>query len=171
MLFCQIAQTVKNIYYIPNDTYCALCWGGTSEETHTVPPPFPLTHPPPRFVIFSHSLVTIRTPIEMSGFFHPNQAILRHQLGVLEFNSSPTVLRGDSVRSTGLRLSVTRLPPMQMPVAGPGHHLCFWLTSYKSEVPPASSLGLIHLLDGLTELRKSVYSLDCFTRLVYYKRY
>ena len=34
------------------------------------------------------------------------------------------------------------------------------LTGYKTEVPTTPSLGLINLLEWLTELRKHIYSLD-----------
>ena len=72
-----------------------------------------------------------------------------------------------------------------MPVANPGYHLCFWLTSYSLEVPKTSfnsgcqfqvqvvwyfwqsgyrsvvpmthSLGSINLLEWLTELKETLY--------------
>ena len=45
-------------------------------------------------------------------------------------------------------------------IKSPGCHLCFWPINYKSEVPTTPYLGLINLLEWLTELRKAVYSLD-----------
>ena len=45
-------------------------------------------------------------------------------------------------------------------------NLYFWLTGYKSEVPRTPSSGLINLLEGLIELRKTIL----LTRLlIYYK--
>lgn len=47
-----------------------------------------------------------------------------------------------------------------MPVTSLVCHLCFWPTSYKSEVPRILSSGLINLLEQLMELRKTFYLLD-----------
>ena len=47
-------------------------------------------------------------------------------------------LPGDSIRSHRLRAQSykTHTPiPLLTPIASPGHHLCFWSTAYKSEVP------------------------------------
>ena len=38
--------------------------------------------------------------------------------------------------------------------------MSFWPIGYKSEAPITPSLGLINLLEYLTELRKPVYSID-----------
>lgn len=43
----------------------------------------------------------------------------------------------------------------------PGCYLCFWPIGSKSEVPLSSSPSSINLLDKLTELRRTVYFLDC----------
>lgn len=47
-------------------------------------------------------------------------------------------------------------------IASPDCHAPFWLTSYETEVPPKPSLGSINLLEQLAELKKPVYSLDCW---------
>lgn len=49
---------------------------------------------------------------------------------------------------------------LQMPVASPGYHLCLGPTSYRLEVPATHSLGLVHLLEGLTKLIGTFYLLD-----------
>lgn len=65
---------------------------------------------------------------------------------------------------TGEGLGPTRLSPRQMPVASSGCHWHFSRTGGESEVPTASSVGLIHLLGWLTEVRVPVYRSP-----VYYK--
>ena len=47
-----------------------------------------------------------------------------------------------------------------MPITSPGCHLYFWLPGSKSEVSKTPSLGLINLLEWLTELRETFYLLD-----------
>lgn len=42
----------------------------------------------------------------------------------------------------------------------PGCYLYFWPTDYKSEIPLTLSLGLLNLLEQLTEHRKPIYSLN-----------
>ena len=49
---------------------------------------------------------------------------------------------------------------VQMPITSPGCHLCFWQRGYRSECPTALSLGLINLLEQLTELGKTFYLPD-----------
>lgn len=93
---------------------------------------------------------TILTPIliwESGGFPH-QQAILQHQLGVLQFNSILS-LPGHSVRSHRLR---TLSFPSLLLTSGPGHHLC-WPVEVPNTPPP--SLYSINLPGGLTELRLS----------------
>lgn len=65
-----------------------------------------------------------------------------------------------------LKVQSYGLPPFQMSITNPGCYLCFWLTSWQSEISIPSSpsllplaLGLINLLGGL---RNPVYSLDCW---------
>ena len=55
----------------------------------------------------------------------------------------------------GHRLSPARLLQLQMPVASPGCHLCFWL-----EVSTIPSWGLISLLEWFIQLRNLTSSLD-----------
>ena len=60
----------------------------------------------------------------------------------------------DSVKSHRLRAQSCKtipLPPHQTPTASPCGHLCFW---------PAPSLGLINLLEGLTEFIETFYLLS-----------
>lgn len=49
--------------------------------------------------------------------------------------------------------------PLQTPVLSPDYYLCFWPTSYRSDVPMTLTLGLITLLERLMELRETFYSL------------
>ena len=76
----------------------------------------------------------------------------------------------DSIRSPGWEPSLLRLPtpsPLhipQMPVTNPGYHLYFTPTSCRSELPTTRSLGMINLLQQLTELRGTltyIYQLTC----------
>ena len=62
---------------------------------------------------------------------------------------------------TGLGLSLTSLSPhpVQTPTTSPGCHLGFWPTGFRSKVLIAPSLGLINLLEWLTELG-TFYLLD-----------
>lgn len=46
-----------------------------------------------------------------------------------------------------------------MATASPGHSLCIWLTG-SSEVYMTPSLGVINLVEWLTELRETIYLLD-----------
>ena len=61
-------------------------------------------------------------------------------------------------------LSPTRLLPLpcrlQMSVANPSCYLSFWPTDYKSKIPMALSLDSFNLLERLTKLRRTIYSLD-----------
>lgn len=47
-----------------------------------------------------------------------------------------------------------------MQIASLGCNLCSWPIAYKAEVSTTPSLGLINLLEQISELRKIVYSLD-----------
>lgn len=71
-------------------------------------------------------------------------------------------LPGDSIRFHKLKAQShkTTPSPLQMMVTRPGCHLCFWPTSYRSEVPTTPSLGSINLLESLIELRETFYFLD-----------
>lgn len=51
------------------------------------------------------------------------------------------------------------------PVTGLCHHLCCWPTSGSLEVPIAPSLGLINLLERLTELGPAVYFIRVLVQL------
>lgn len=42
----------------------------------------------------------------------------------------------------------TSLPLLQMPIASPGDHLCFWPTDYGSEIPTNTLLGFKSKLSG-----------------------
>lgn len=51
-----------------------------------------------------------------------------------------------------------------MPVTNPGYHLYFTPTSYRSELPTTRSLGMINLLQQLTDLRETltyIYQFAC----------
>ena len=49
---------------------------------------------------------------------------------------------------------------LQAPIINPGCHLSFWTSGYKLKIPTIPSLGLIYLLEQLTELRKTFWFLD-----------
>lgn len=75
------SKLLSEKYYIPYDTYHAMCYEHTSVEIYTVLP-FSFTHLPTRFFILSHSLVTILTPIPMGGFI-PHTKQLSDPSGML----------------------------------------------------------------------------------------
>lgn len=93
----------------------------------------------------------ILTPILMCGFFSSHQAVLWHQLcPIIQFNSDTTYRQHQTPQVKG-PVSQNCLPPththsLQMPSQSPVWHLCFWSTSYRSEVPPIHSSGLTNLL-------------------------
>ena len=73
-------------------------------------------------------------------------------------------LFGDGIRFHRLRAECQQaLPvPFQTPITSPGYHLCYWLTGYKPGLPMTPSLGLINLLEWLTELREtSTHIVSC----------
>lgn len=63
-------------------------------------------------------------------------------------------LHADCVGSHRLGAQSHKTAPFHTPVRSPGGHLCFWLTSCKSEVSAPPSLGSMNLLEQLTDLRK-----------------
>ena len=84
----------------------------------------------------------IPVPITLCFFWH-YQRILRHQLDVLQL-SLMTRSTWILVSSRRLELSASHRAASTAPPsptsATPGGHLCFWPTSYRSEVPIAPSL-------------------------------
>ena len=80
--------------------------------------------------------------------------------GVLQFNAilTPPTWKQPQI-PTGEGSVPQGRPPLWIPLVSPGSHLCFWPTDYKLEVPMTLSLGLINLLERLTELRKPPDSL------------
>ena len=99
--------------------------------------------------------------IQMCGGFSPSPSNSKHQLSVLQFNSILTLSTGDCIRSHRLRAqSCKTATPLQMSILNPGCHLCLWPTGCRLVVPMIPSLGLINLLEWLTEIRKTFYSLD-----------
>ena len=83
---------------------------------------------------------------------------LQHQLSVLQFNS---ILTLSSWRQRHIPQEKSFILkdclPLQVPVASPDCHLCFWSNDCKSDL---LSLGLINLLVWPTELRETFYSQD-----------
>ena len=53
-----------------------------------------------------------------------------------------------------------RQPPLQMPMATLGCHLCFWPTGYKLGAPMSPSLGSINFPEQFEDLRETLYFLD-----------
>lgn len=77
--------------------------------------------------------------------FPHHQAVLRHQLGVLQFNSilTPSTQRQCQIpKGQGLFLP---------PVTCPDCHVGFWPTGYRLEVPTTPSLSSANLLEQLSE--------------------
>lgn len=103
--------------------------------------------------------LTILTPVSVCrGISQTNQAILQHQLAVLQFSSLLSL-------STWRQYQIHRLrahPHMTVPtsISSPGCYLGFWLPGYKLEVPTIPYLGSMNLLELLKELRETFYLLD-----------
>ena len=78
-------------------------------------------------------------------------------------STSPALAGGFLTIEPGLGLGLglgLGNPQLQMPVASPGYYLCLGPTGYRLEVPATHSLGLVHLLEGLTKLIGTFYLLD-----------
>ena len=90
------------------------------------------------------------------------QEIFRHQLDVLQFNSVLTSAWRECWIPQVKDSVSPCLSPIQIPVASPGYHLCFWLTGCRLDVPtnPTPILGLVSFLEQFTECRESFYSLE-----------
>ena len=92
------------------------------------------------------------------------QAILRHQVAVLQFNSILSWRQYQIPQVKGSILQhfpvLTPTHTLPVPMASPNCHLCLWPNGYKSEVPTIPSLGLVNFLERLTGLRNTVYSLE-----------
>ena len=76
------------------------------------------------------------------------QAILRHQQGIREFNSilmlsTQRQHQTPQVKGSVLQDATHLHPQLQMPTESPGCHLYFWPTGYKSAVPFTPFSGLI----------------------------
>lgn len=91
----------------------------------------------------------------------PHKAILWAPLGSRQLHS---ILKLSTQTQEQMPQAERSVPqdcrPHQMPVAHPGHYLCFWPTGYAAEIPTAPSSVLINLLELLLELRKSICSQD-----------
>lgn len=97
-----------------------------------------------------------------------NKQLFEHRQGVLQFSSVLT-LSGDSIGLCMLKAQAQETLPSQPkpPVDGLGCYPYFTPIGCKSEVPTASFLGSIDLLEQPTELRGIIF----LTRLtVHYKR-
>lgn len=118
----------------------------------------------------SYSRYCVTTSLLTPGFwFSTLQAIPQHELDVLQFSSIHLKsLPGDSVRSNRVRVSPTRLTPPTSDGNQTSRFLPVPLTNwlYKSEDPTTPSLGLVTLLEWLTQLREAF----CLHLPVYYKR-
>lgn len=74
------------------------------------------------FVVYTILETFLYCGHQMCGSFSPYQAILRHQLGVLQFNSILTLyLELPQVKGSVLY----SCSPLQPPIASPGYYLCF----------------------------------------------
>lgn len=96
------------------------------------PSPPPPTHP----TSANNSLTSAGCPIIQ----------LKFDTIYLEMASDLTVLQGCTLT--------------HMSVTGPGCCLCFWWIGYRSKFPLTLSLGLVNLLEWLTEVRETFYLID-----------
>lgn len=103
--------------------------------------------------------------IPMCGDFSYHQAILQHQLSVLQFALILTLPEG-SISSHRLRASSYKMAPPPSDANSPGCHLCFRPSCYRWKVSMTPSLILISLLEWLTDSEKHFLTRS----LVYYKR-
>ena len=97
------------------------------------------------------------------------QEILRCQQGVGELKLILTLSTWRWSQILQVKGSVPQdNSSLQIPVASPGFHLCFWATGFRLEVSTTLSSGSINLLEWLTqELRETCL----LTRLpIYYKK-
>ena len=105
-----------------------------------------------------------------SQFFCTPSNSLWLQLDVLKFNSILTL----SNQIPQLKVSVPQdcccpgphTHILQTLVASPGYHLCFWPTSYRSEVTMTPSLGSINLLKWITDPRGTLMSTSLWKDMI-----
>ena len=142
----EISHTYQNRKYeYMNSTYLSSCFNNHSKS-----------------YFINNPTINIRfcTPIPTQGLgFQHIQAVLGYQQGVLLFNSVLTLStqRGHQIPQVkGLVHNTDPTPPpthtyslsLQMSVTSSDyHHLCFWLTSYRAEVPTTPTLGSINSLE------------------------
>ena len=86
------------------------------------------------------------------------QAILRHQLGVLQFKSILTLSISNPIKLPPPRPHLC--PSFRWQTEALDYHLCFWSTGSRLGLSMTPSLGLFNLLEWLTELTKIFYLLD-----------
>ena len=98
--------------------------------------------------------------------FPHHQGIHRQQQSVQEFNSILTLSNRKQHQMPQVKVSVPQDCPSTEPCptsetsCKPRYHLCFWPTGHRLGDPRTPSLGLINLLERLTELRQAFYLLD-----------
>lgn len=76
----------------------------------------------------------------------------------LNYNTSCLEIASDSKGKCSVHKTPSPISISQTPVSSQGGHLGFWSTWYRLEVPITLSLGLINLVEWLTELREIVCS-------------
>lgn len=93
----------------------------------------------------------------MCGSFSPHQAILRYQVGVLQFNSILTLFIWSPHR---LRAQISTVAPLFSHQSQVQAVTCASDQQAVDQFPSTPSSGSVNLLECLIELRKTVYFLD-----------
>lgn len=90
--------------------------------------------------VFSSSLETTHFCGQMFGWFFSHQAILSHQLVILQFNSNLTLSTWTECQIPQLKDSALQYcpSPLHRPIASPGGRLHFW-PSATNQLPPRFS--------------------------------
>lgn len=91
----------------------------------------------------------ILLPVPICEFFSHHQAMLQHQLGVLQCNSVPTPSTWKEHHISGVRAQPHKTALTSDANLSPDCHLYFWPSGYGPEGPTAPSLGPTDLLEWL----------------------
>ena len=134
---------------------CVCAWVGDGPQTSTNNIQILARYPRIKLNSIYPEIVSDSTNWELSPIRLPPQPYCRHQV----INSGYY----QCFWPTGYSLEIPMTPPWTLDFrcqSLPGCYLYFWPTDYKSEIPMTLSLGLLNLLEQLTEHRKPIYSLD-----------
>lgn len=119
------------------------------------------------FLSLTHAIVT-----RYVVFFLPSNSVTPAGCPMVDLSSDPVYPEIPSIRLCRLRTeSHITAPSLQRPVASLGWKLCFWLMDSKSNIPSASFLSLMNLLEWFPRLRKSLLTIHQFIMKGYDKWY